>query len=93
MHYQVYSPFLRAWIPHLTPKGKDSPIACAPEVVANQASVRKHKVYGPLFDSTVPEKVEGFTMDDPEELSLELLCVAEVADMAIEPRKWMIFLP
>jgi len=24
-------------------------------------------VYGALFDNAVPEQVEGFTMDDPEE--------------------------
>lgn len=86
MYYQVYSPFLRAWMPHLTPKGKDSPIACAPAVAANSASVREHKLYGSLFDSTVPEKVEGFTMDDPEERERIRICWPAGEDAAKQVR-------
>ncbi|KZT74314.1 DNA photolyase [Daedalea quercina L-15889] len=72
--YSVYSPFLRAWIPHLTPKGEDSPLACAPDPVPNSAAVRGHPVYGALFESTVPEYVEGFAMDDPEERERMRIC-------------------
>ncbi|KAH9844228.1 DNA photolyase [Rhodofomes roseus] len=72
--YTVYSPFLRSWIPHLTPKGKDSPIACAPDPASNTPSVRDHPVYGPLFDNTVPDEVEGFTMDDAEERERIRMC-------------------
>ena len=86
VHCQVYSPFLRSWIPHLAPKGKDSPIACAPAVAANPAAVREHKVYGPLFDSTVPEKVEGFTMDDPEERERIRICWPAGEDAAKQVR-------
>ncbi|EPT03717.1 hypothetical protein FOMPIDRAFT_1115869 [Fomitopsis schrenkii] len=82
--YTVYSPFLRSWIPHLEPKGKGDPIACAPEVAANSASVREHKVYGPLFDNTVPEKVKGFTMDDPEERERIRICWPAGEDAAKE---------
>lgn len=34
---------------------------------ANDASVRKHKLLGELFDATpIPEYVEGFKLEDPE---------------------------
>ena len=58
---QVYSPFLRSWLPHLT-DGSD-PIACAPAVKPNGSSVRQHPTFGNLFNCPVPEAVEGFELD------------------------------
>ena len=43
---QVYSPFLRSWLPHLT-DGSD-PTACAPAVKPNGSSVRQHPSIPPL---------------------------------------------
>ncbi|PCH41117.1 hypothetical protein WOLCODRAFT_99878 [Wolfiporia cocos MD-104 SS10] len=66
--YTVYSPFLRSWIPHLTPgDGKEDPLACAPPPAENPASVREHPLYGKLFDTPVPDKVEGFAFLDKDE--------------------------
>ena len=61
-------------------------MSCAPEVVANTASVREHKVYGPVFDNTVPEKVEGFAMDDPEGRERIRICWPAGEDAAKQVR-------
>ncbi|KIP02117.1 hypothetical protein PHLGIDRAFT_32310 [Phlebiopsis gigantea 11061_1 CR5-6] len=64
--YSVYSPFLRAWLPHLT--DQPDPLACAPDLQSNSPAIRQHGVYGHLFDTDVPEHVEGFELakDDAE---------------------------
>ena len=51
---------MRAWLPHLT--DHPDPLACAPDVQSNQASVRDHSVFGRLFNSSVPGSVEGFEL-------------------------------
>ena len=58
--YQVYSPFLRAWLPHLT--DVPNPLERAPDVQPNSASIRQHAVYGKIFNATVPMAVEGFEL-------------------------------
>ena len=63
---QVYSPFLRSWIPHLT--DIPDPLACAADPQPNNASIRTHAIYGKLFNSQVPTYVDGFELaqDDTE---------------------------
>ncbi|KAH9938227.1 uncharacterized protein B0H18DRAFT_7372 [Fomitopsis serialis] len=51
----MYSPFLRSWIPHLTPKGKDSPSHALP-TVGQFPLCQGPSVYGALFDNAVPEQ-------------------------------------
>ncbi|KZT12525.1 DNA photolyase [Laetiporus sulphureus 93-53] len=66
--YMVYSPFLRAWIPRLTPtKGEPDPLACEVSPAANASSIREHPVYGKLFEVPIPDDVPGFALAGDEE--------------------------
>ncbi|KAH9951658.1 DNA photolyase [Amylocystis lapponica] len=83
--YSVYSPFLRAWMTHLTPSPpEDDPLACAPSPAANDPSVRQHSIFDRLFDQPVPEEVEGFTLRDPDERERMRTCWPEGEDVAKE---------
>ncbi|KAL6309642.1 DNA photolyase [Sparassis latifolia] len=62
--YTVYSPFLRAWLPHLASKSHPDPLECAPSPEANGKSIYQHPVFGKLFNVPVPEEIEGFTIND-----------------------------
>ncbi|KAI0092062.1 DNA photolyase [Irpex rosettiformis] len=62
--YTVYSPFLRAWLPHLT--DHPDPLACAADVQPNQVSVHDHHVFGRLFNTSVPDRIEGFELIDED---------------------------
>lgn len=65
---QVYSPWLRAWLPHLAlSKSGEDPLAAAPPPTAIPASIRQHLLYGKLFDAPIPDAVEGFALEDAEE--------------------------
>ncbi|KAF9818336.1 hypothetical protein IEO21_02851 [Rhodonia placenta] len=83
--YTVYSPFLRAWTPHLTPsKGEADPLACAPSPAANSPSIHNHPVYGKLFDQSVPDEVDGFSLQDTEERDRIRTCWPAGEDAAKE---------
>ncbi|KAJ3558371.1 hypothetical protein NM688_g965 [Phlebia brevispora] len=60
--YTVYSPFLRAWAPHLA--DEPDPLECASEVHANDPSVRSNPHIGKLFNCSIPNAVEGFELDE-----------------------------
>ncbi|EKM59785.1 uncharacterized protein PHACADRAFT_158212 [Phanerochaete carnosa HHB-10118-sp] len=68
--YTVYSPFLRSWIPHLT--DTPDPLACAPDVESNDATVRQHPIFGQLFNSAIPEYMEGYELSKED---AEIMCV------------------
>lgn len=78
---QVYSPFLRAWLPHLT--DKPDPLACAPPPKANSKSVRSHETYSKLFDNEIPEFVDGFRLA-PDDAKQMRTCWAAGEDVAKE---------
>ncbi|CAL1700848.1 unnamed protein product [Somion occarium] len=77
--YAVYSPFLRAWLPHIT--DKPDPLACAPDPKPNDLSIHKLAIYSGLFDSSVPAFVEGFELklEDAEQMRT---CWKEGEDVA-----------
>ncbi|KAH8105917.1 DNA photolyase, FAD-binding/Cryptochrome [Cristinia sonorae] len=60
--YSVYSPFLRAWLPHL--RDTPDPLSCLPSPVANHTSARCHDVYGSLFNHEIPDAIEGLELRD-----------------------------
>ncbi|TCD68221.1 hypothetical protein EIP91_011393 [Steccherinum ochraceum] len=79
--YTVFSPFFRAWLPHL--EDKPDPLAYRPAPQANNESIRSHDTYGKLFSMPVPEVVEGFELakDDAEQMRT---CWAAGEDIAKE---------
>ncbi|KAI0939215.1 hypothetical protein AcV5_000697 [Taiwanofungus camphoratus] len=81
--YTVYSPFLRAWLPHLS-ASDSSPFACAPNPVANSPSIHQHPTYGKLFNTPVPDEVEGFALSDADERERMRTCWREGEDVAKE---------
>lgn len=68
MILQVYSPFLRAWIPHFT--RHPDPLESAADVQPNPKSIHDHKSFGQLFNTQVPNHVVGFELakDDAQTL-------------------------
>ena len=58
---QVYSPFLRSWLPRLA--DKHDPLGRAPDPHPNKDLIRSHDTYKKLFWSEVPENVMGFELD------------------------------
>ena len=79
--YSVYSPFLRAWTPHLT--DDPDPLARVPNPKANDKSVHDHPTFGPLFDTSVPSHVEGFELDSDDAETMRT-CWKEGEDVAHE---------
>ncbi|EMD40791.1 hypothetical protein CERSUDRAFT_149213 [Gelatoporia subvermispora B] len=72
--YTVYSPWLRAWLPHLTPKSGEDPLAAAARPAANPKSIYQNKIFGELFSIPVPEEVEGFALEDADEKERLSIC-------------------
>lgn len=62
--YAVFSPFHRTWIDALNKHLEWIEEAPVPE--PNPPSVREDPIFSPLFDSTVPDHVEGFECKDKE---------------------------
>ncbi|THH14880.1 hypothetical protein EW146_g5514 [Bondarzewia mesenterica] len=65
--FTVFSPFQRQWIAALnsnTHKFLDE----APAPSANHDSIHEHPKYGQLFDTPVPESVEGFECADRDKM-------------------------
>ncbi|KAI0796742.1 DNA photolyase [Abortiporus biennis] len=79
--YTVFSPFFRAWTPHLA--DKPDPLACAPTPEPNAKLIHDHKTFGELFHRTIPDSVEGFelTTEDAEQMKI---CWKEGEDAARE---------
>ncbi|TFY67796.1 hypothetical protein EVG20_g3814 [Dentipellis fragilis] len=63
--FTVYSPFMRQWLPEVN-KDLAKYIAEVPYPAGNADSVREHEIFGPLFDSDIPEEIEGFKCEDKE---------------------------
>ncbi|ODN84202.1 hypothetical protein L202_00201 [Cryptococcus amylolentus CBS 6039] len=61
---QVYSPWQRVWARILEEEPKLLVMSPLPE--ANDSAVRKHVKFSKLFDTRVPESVEGFECRDQE---------------------------
>ncbi|TYJ55892.1 hypothetical protein B9479_003415 [Cryptococcus floricola] len=61
---QVYSPWQRVWARILEEEPKLLEMSPLPE--ANDSAVRKHVKFSKLFDTKVPESVEGFECRDQE---------------------------
>ncbi|KAL1661461.1 DNA photolyase, FAD-binding/Cryptochrome [Schizophyllum commune] len=60
-YYAVYSPFQRLWLATLNDyQGRF--LDPSPEPAANNKGVRKHEKLGELFNSSVPESLEGFEL-------------------------------
>ncbi|KAG8772396.1 hypothetical protein FRC15_002759 [Serendipita sp. 397] len=64
--YAVFSPWLRAWKPYV-----DSHPEClaeVPAVKANPSSVRVDKKFAPLFDTTIPNHIPGYELEDADRM-------------------------
>ncbi|KAK7695928.1 hypothetical protein QCA50_000567 [Cerrena zonata] len=79
--YSVYTPFLRAWTPHLT--DKPDPLARAPNPKPNDTSIHDHPIFGPLFNTPVPTHLEGFELK-PDDVETMRTCWREGEDVAHE---------
>lgn len=79
--YSVYSPFLRAWLPHLT--DQPDPLARAHNPKANDPSIHAHPIFGALFDTPVPAQLEGFELE-PDDAEVMRTCWREGEDVAHE---------
>jgi deoxyribodipyrimidine photo-lyase len=64
---QVYSPWQRSWLEFLN--GKLALLDEASPPSANNSSIRQDERFGELFESKVPESVEGFECHDTKEMA------------------------
>ncbi|KAG8693702.1 hypothetical protein FRC08_008957 [Ceratobasidium sp. 394] len=64
--YAVYSPWWKNWVATLARDG--SRLEESPPPVANDKSIRTHPKFSDLFESEVPESVEGFECHDREKM-------------------------
>ncbi|TFY79970.1 hypothetical protein EWM64_g4035 [Hericium alpestre] len=65
--FAVYSPFMRKWLPELN-GNIEKYLAEAPSPVANPTSVRAHPTFGNLFETKIPEYIDGFKCTDKEKM-------------------------
>ncbi|CAA7259870.1 unnamed protein product [Cyclocybe aegerita] len=63
--YAVYSPYQRNWIATLNANIPYYLEEC-PDPVANDENVRSSKIFAKLFDTGVPDYIEGFRLDDAD---------------------------
>lgn len=73
MNLQVYSPWLRSWLPHLSSsaRAKFDPLACATTPLANSKSVHTHPILMHLFEQAVPSQIEGFVLESSDRTMME----------------------
>lgn len=63
--YSVFGPWYKAWSAKVTGNPTHY-IDDQGGVLPQPSSAKTHKVLGPLFNETVPDKIEGFELDDAE---------------------------
>jgi len=68
--HQVYSPYQKNWIPTVNTRIKEY-LGSAPLPQPNSETIRESVIYGPLFDTPIPDKVEGFTLEDADKRKME----------------------
>ncbi|KAG9086554.1 hypothetical protein FRC06_003028 [Ceratobasidium sp. 370] len=64
--YAVYTPWWKNWVATLAQDG--SRLEESPPPTANDNSIRTHPKFSDLFESNVPESVEGFECHDREKM-------------------------
>lgn len=76
--YTVYSPYQKNWITTLNANIAEY-IGRAPSPQPNEKSIRESPVYGPLFDTPVPDKVQGFELAEADKTMMEKVWPAGTA--------------
>ncbi|KAI0052987.1 hypothetical protein FA95DRAFT_1482511 [Auriscalpium vulgare] len=67
--YAVYSPFQRQWLTVLN-ADRDKYLAGLPPPEANPSSIRDHPTYRTLFDSPIPDHIDGFECADRDQMTV-----------------------
>ncbi|KAG8727512.1 hypothetical protein FRC12_022451, partial [Ceratobasidium sp. 428] len=79
--YAVYSPWWKNWVSTLAQDG--SRLEESPSPTANNKSVRTHPKFSDLFESQVPESVEGFECHDRDKMIELWPAGAEAAEQVL----------
>ena len=85
---QIYSPYQKNWISTVNARIAEY-TGFAPHLQPNTETIRASTLYGPLFDTPVPDMVEGFKLEDVDKQKMEEIWPAGT-DAAKDVR---IFLP
>lgn len=65
---QVYSPYQKNWITYLNARMQC--VGPSPLPNANVENIQEHHLFGPLFNTPVPNSVEGFELDESDHMKM-----------------------
>jgi hypothetical protein len=68
--HQVYSPYQKNWIATLNTSINEY-LGSAPLPQPNSEAIHESVIYGPLFDTPIPDEVEGFALEDTDKRQME----------------------
>ncbi|KIO30217.1 hypothetical protein M407DRAFT_69379 [Tulasnella calospora MUT 4182] len=63
----IYTPWMKQWSSAIQSHPDYFKEACAP--VANDPSVHKHSMFGPLFHDSIPDAIPGFECEDADKMA------------------------
>ena len=88
---QVYSPYKKQWLKVVNDK-LDHYLKEVARPTANDPSVRKSKIFAPLFEAEVPASIPGFELDDAEkEKMAEVWPAGESAAREVSGSAFLVF--
>ncbi|KAJ3550051.1 hypothetical protein NMY22_g648 [Coprinellus aureogranulatus] len=70
--YTVYSPYRKLWVKTAN-ENLDLYLSKSALPAANDASIRESKLFGPLFRSELPSRIDGFELDEEESERMSII--------------------